>query len=105
MFDVSGYLIAFDGPTQKKQLYAFRYSCSKGQMMAYVNLISSEIDRAVCDKNSQLVWKTETGEVYGKTLQATCAFRKRLLILLSGQKLCPCIGSRQLPIREVILCE
>ncbi|VDO96721.1 unnamed protein product [Heligmosomoides polygyrus] len=47
------------------------YSCSKGQMMAYVNLISSEIDRAVCDKNSQLVWKTETGEVYGKTLQAT----------------------------------
>ncbi|VDO57869.1 unnamed protein product [Haemonchus placei] len=50
------------------------YSCSEGQMYAYVNLQSTQVDGAVCDRDSQLVWKTIDGQTYGKTLQATCAF-------------------------------
>nr|CDJ87080.1 Protein of unknown function C6 domain containing protein [Haemonchus contortus] len=43
-------------------------------MYAYVNLQSTQVDGAVCDRDSQLVWKTIDGQTYGKTLQATCAF-------------------------------
>ncbi|VDO57870.1 unnamed protein product [Haemonchus placei] len=51
------------------------YSCSAGQMYAYIHRQSTPVDGAICDRDSQLVWKTTDGQAYGKTLQATCAFR------------------------------
>lgn len=71
-------------------------------MIAYISLVSSAVDSAVCDTNSQLVWKTETGEVYGKTLQATCAFRERLLLFLFTRKFCLRVGSGKLTIHDVV---
>lgn len=87
MFDVSRDLILHRSHTEEAaEWFCFRYSCSKGQMIAFISPMSSAVDGAVCSKDSR-VWRTETGEVFGKTLRATCAFRKQLRMLLFSHKI------------------
>ncbi|KAK5985773.1 hypothetical protein GCK32_011531 [Trichostrongylus colubriformis] len=46
------------------------YSCSKGQMVAYVGLESIDVEGAVCDRANQLIWKSPSA--LGILACATC---------------------------------
>ncbi|VDM80231.1 unnamed protein product [Strongylus vulgaris] len=53
-----------------------RYTCTEGEMYALIGSQPTVIDGAVCDRTSQLIWKTTDGQVVGRNLRATCALRE-----------------------------
>ncbi|EYC10998.1 hypothetical protein Y032_0053g2419 [Ancylostoma ceylanicum] len=51
-----------------------KYACKQGHMLAQIGSEPGRISSAVCDRDKQLTWKADTGELLGEDLYATCGF-------------------------------